>query len=58
MKDNSPLTEKAYDKDMSFMLLEIAGDEMHFQVITRTGETVDSGVIVNQRSKKAASAAK
>jgi hypothetical protein len=58
VKDNSPLTEKAFDKDMSFMILEIAGDEMHFQTITRTGETVDSGVIVNQRSKKAASASK
>ena len=57
VKDNSPLTEKAYDKDMSFMILEIAGDEMHFQVISRTGETVDSGVIVNQR-KKAMSASK
>ena len=53
VKDNSPLTEKAYDKDMSFMLLEIAGDEMHFQVITRTGETVDSGVLMNQRKKSA-----
>ncbi|HEX8745893.1 MAG TPA: metallophosphoesterase [Pyrinomonadaceae bacterium] len=50
VKRNSPLTEKAFDKDMSFMLLEIAGNEMHFQVISRTGETVDSGVIVNQRA--------
>jgi len=53
VKDNSPLTEKAYDKDMSFMLLEVAGDAMHFQVITRTGETVDSGVLMNQRKKSA-----
>jgi len=53
VKDNSPLTEKAYDKDMSFMLLEVAGDAMHFQVITRTGETVDSGVLMNQRKKGA-----
>ncbi|HEV7902447.1 MAG TPA: metallophosphoesterase, partial [Pyrinomonadaceae bacterium] len=35
VKDNSPLTEKAYDRDMSFMLLEIAGDQLHFQVISR-----------------------
>jgi hypothetical protein len=56
VRKGSPLTEKAFDKDMSFMLLEVAGDEMHFQVISRTGETVDSGVIVNQRkqAKKAA----
>lgn len=53
VKDNSPLTEKAYDKDMSFMLLEVAGDAMHFQVISRTGETVDSGILMNQRKTSA-----
>ncbi|MDX6271871.1 MAG: hypothetical protein QOD28_3094 [Acidobacteriota bacterium] len=51
VKKNSPLTDKAYDTDMSFMLLEAAGDELHFQVISRTGETVDSGVMLNQRKK-------
>ena len=56
VKKGSPMTEKAYDADMSFMLVEVAGDEMHFQVVTRTGETVDSGVITHQRKKaKAAS---
>lgn len=55
-REGSPLTEKAFDKDMSFMLLEIVDDQMHFQVISRTGETVDSGVLMNQR-KKAMSAA-
>lgn len=47
----SPLTEKAFDKDMSFMLLEVVGDQLHFQVISRTGETVDSGILANQRKK-------
>ena len=51
VKDTSPLTEKSYDKDMSFMLLEVVDDRLHFQVISRTGETVDSGVLVNQRKK-------
>jgi hypothetical protein len=51
VKKGSPLTEKAFDKDMSFMLIEVAGDQMHFQVITRTGETVDAGIITNQRKK-------
>ena len=51
VKKGSPLTEKAFDADMSFMLVEVAGDHMHFQVISRTGETVDSGVILNQRKK-------
>ena len=52
VKDNSPLTAKHYDADMSFMLFEVNGDEMHFQVISRTNETVDSGVIIHQRAKK------
>jgi hypothetical protein len=57
VKKGSPLTEKAFDQDMSFMLLEIAGDQMHFQVISRTGETVDSGVLTKQ-GKKSMSASK
>ncbi|HEY0379878.1 MAG TPA: metallophosphoesterase [Pyrinomonadaceae bacterium] len=58
VKENSPLTAKGFDKDMSFMILEVAGDELHFQVISRTGETVDSGVLVNQRKAKAMGASK
>jgi hypothetical protein len=34
-----------YDQDRSFMLVEIAADELYFQTISRTGQTVDSGVI-------------
>ena len=51
VKKGSPLTAKAYDKDMSFMLVEIEDEQMHFQVISRTGETVDAGVVVHQRKK-------
>jgi predicted phosphodiesterase len=39
------LTAAGYDQDRSFMLVEIAGDELYFQTISRTGRTVDSGVI-------------
>ena len=39
------LTASGYDQDRSFMLVEIAGDELYFQTISRTGVTVDSGVI-------------
>jgi predicted phosphodiesterase len=49
VKEGSPLTEKAYDRDMSFMLIEINDKQMHFQVISRKGETVDGGVISNPR---------
>lgn len=49
VKKGSALTDKAFDRDMSFMLIEVAGDQMHFQVISRTGETVDSGVIARAK---------
>jgi 3',5'-cyclic AMP phosphodiesterase CpdA len=51
VQDNSPLTERFFDRDMSFMLAEIAGDQFYFQVISRTGETVDAGVLPNQKKK-------
>ena len=49
VKGTSALTEKAYDQDMHFMLFEVAGDQMYFQTISRTGETVDSGVIMRRK---------
>ena len=42
------LTEKSYDRDLHFMLFEVVGDEMYFQAISRTGETIDSGVITRK----------
>jgi 3',5'-cyclic AMP phosphodiesterase CpdA len=36
---------KGFDTDRTFMLVEIAGDNLYFQTISRTGETVDSGVL-------------
>jgi hypothetical protein len=49
VKKGSSLTEKAFDTDLSFILIEVAGDQMYFQVISRTGETVDSGVIARPK---------
>jgi predicted phosphodiesterase len=37
--------EKAIDTDRSFMLVEIAGDKLYFQTISRGGQTVDSGAL-------------
>jgi len=54
VKKGSPLTAKAYDQDMSFMLVEISKDSMYFQVLSRTGQTVDSGVLPRQQSQRAA----
>jgi 3',5'-cyclic AMP phosphodiesterase CpdA len=42
-------TAAYFDQDQSFMLVEIAGADLYFQVISRTGSTVDSGVIHRQR---------
>ena len=41
----SSMTAKGFDTDRSFMMVEIAGDDMYFQTTSRTGVEVDSGVI-------------
>jgi len=41
-------TAAAFDQDQSFMLVEILGNELHFRAISRTGKTVDAGVIQRQ----------
>jgi hypothetical protein len=45
-----PLTAKGFDTDRSFMLVEIEGDLMHFQAISRAGRIVDSGTITRPRA--------
>lgn len=52
------VTEKSFDRDMHFMLVEIVDDKMYFQVISRTGRTVDSGTLINQRKKNGVTARK
>lgn len=42
------LTAAGFDRDRSFMLVELAGDELHFQAISRMGETVDSGIVLRR----------
>jgi predicted phosphodiesterase len=39
------IAASGYDADLHFMLVEIAGDALHFQTISRTGRTVDAGVV-------------
>jgi len=45
---HSDMTAKAFDQDQSFMLVEIDGQRLSFQAISRTGATVDSGTIQRQ----------
>jgi predicted phosphodiesterase len=39
------LTLVGFASDRSFMLVEVAGDQLFFQAISRTGETIDKGVL-------------
>lgn len=47
------ITAKGFDQDRHFMLAEIDGDQMWFEAISRTGEVVDSGVIVRRGAEAA-----
>jgi predicted MPP superfamily phosphohydrolase len=44
----SALTAAAFDQDQSWMLVEVDEWEMHFEAISRTGRTVDAGVILRE----------
>jgi len=46
----SGMTAAYFDQDNAFMLVEVAGDELFFEAVARTGMTVDSGVIHRQPS--------
>ena len=41
-----------FDTDRTFMLVEVDGDQLYFQTITRSGATIDSGQLTLQTSKK------
>lgn len=46
------MTAVGYDRNQTFMLVEIDGSNLYFQAITRTGETVDAGVLKQQEKPK------
>jgi 3',5'-cyclic AMP phosphodiesterase CpdA len=41
----SASTAAGFDQDQVFLIVEVAGDELYFQAISRTGSTVDFGMI-------------
>jgi len=43
-------TAASYDQDQTFMLVEIAGNQMTFRTLSRTGQVVDSGVIARRQT--------
>lgn len=48
LRHDSDIMAAGFDTDRTFMLVEIGGDKLYFQTITRTGQTVDSGVLQKQ----------
>jgi hypothetical protein len=46
LQRGSPLTARGFDTDNVFMIVNIDGDRLTFQAISRTGQVVDSGTIV------------
>jgi hypothetical protein len=45
----SPLTARGFDTDQAFLVGEVFEDQMHFNAVSRTGQIVDSGVIVRRQ---------
>lgn len=43
-------TAASYDQDLTFMLVEIAGDQMTFRTLSRVGQVVDSGVVARRQT--------
>ena len=43
------LTARGFDTDHSFLMMEVSGDRLFFQAVSRTGETIDAGVITRRR---------
>ncbi|MEO8126685.1 MAG: metallophosphoesterase [Bryobacteraceae bacterium] len=52
----SPDTAKGFDTDQTFGMVEVADDELYFQIVSRHGVTVDSGTVNRQPKAAAASA--
>ena len=51
----SGMTAKGFDRGYTFMVIEIAGDEMYFQTIESDGKTIDSGVVKRRETTKTTS---
>lgn len=50
IRKNSPITANGFDKDRSFTVAEIVGDQMYVETISRTGLLVDSAVITRREA--------
>jgi hypothetical protein len=46
---DTTISARGYDRDLTFVVAEVAGDELTFQAITRLGVVVDSGIIMRRQ---------
>ncbi len=51
----SGLMARGFDTDFHFMMMEVSGDTLYFQAISRTGETIDAGSITRTPAPRGAS---
>ena len=54
--ERSGITAKGFDADLTFMAAEIVEDQMYFNVVSRTGTLIDSGVITRRGATRPAAA--
>lgn len=47
----SAIMARGFDTDFHFMMMEVSGDTLYFQAISRTGETIDAGSITRHPAK-------
>ena len=55
IRRNSQITAKGFDTDRSFTLVEIVGDQMYLETISRMGAIVDSAVITRREANTSSS---
>ena len=53
LRPGSNIMAAGFDTDRTFMLVEISGDKLYFQTVSRTGQTVDSGTLQRQLKPQA-----
>jgi 3',5'-cyclic AMP phosphodiesterase CpdA len=51
MDRSTGITAAGFDADRAFLAVEIDGDEMFFNAISRTGQVVDSGLITRRQTQ-------
>ena len=56
--NRSAITAKGIDSDNTFLAAEIIDSQLNFNTISRTGEIVDSGIIVRRQTVGAAAGAR